>query len=191
MLRFCNEKFASLDDGILLSMPSSRSASKSARVSTNLKSAAQPNGKRRGAKPAPIIEFPEPLFSDWIDPGSFQEALALHMRRHGDTPWHLWKAVIQPGETLSMYTIRSWASGKRIPRTLTSLDFLSRIERRYRLPGGYFRELLPHQMRAAVGHKLKGIAPAEQRRLAWHLPDDFNDRSAKERNEIVNWVSAS
>lgn len=188
MLLVCNEKFASLDNGIPLSMPSPKSAPKSARASTTLKSAAQPNGKRRGAKPAPIIEFPEPLFSDWIDPGTFQEALALHMRRHGDTSWHLWKAVIQPGEILSRDTVKSWVSGKRIPRTLTSLDFLSRIERRYRLPVGYFRALLPHRMRAAVGHKLKGIAPAEQRRLAWHLPDDFNDRSAKERNEIVNWV---
>ena len=38
------------------------------------------------------------------------------------------------------------------------------------------------------GHKLVGIAPAEQRRLAWHLPDDFNSRSARERRESVEWV---
>jgi hypothetical protein len=43
-------------------------------------------------------------------------------------------------------------------------------------------------MAALAGHKLDGIPASEQRRLAWHLPDDFNDRSAKERNEILAWV---
>lgn len=110
------------------------------------------------------------------------------MRRHGDTCWHLWKAIVRPDETLNRHTIQSWVSGSRIPRTLISFEILSRIERRYRLPVGYFRALLPHRTRAAVGHKLDGIAPAEKRRLAWHLPDDFNERPLKARKEIVNWV---
>lgn len=32
----------------------------------------------------PIIEFPEAKFSDWTDPETFDEALRLHMKRHGD-----------------------------------------------------------------------------------------------------------
>jgi hypothetical protein len=147
-----------------------------------------PIGKRRGPKAAPVLEFPEPLFTDWIEPSSFHEALALHMRRHGDSCWQLWRGIIQPGETLDRHTIQNWATGTRVPRTISSLQMLIRIERRYRLPAGYFRAILPHQTRAPSGHNLKGIPASEQRRLAWHLPDDFNDRPAKERQEILTWV---
>lgn len=41
--------------------------------------------KQPGVKPRMIEEFPTPLFEEWIDPTTFQEALALHMRRHGDS----------------------------------------------------------------------------------------------------------
>lgn len=41
--------------------------------------------QKPGAKPRVIEEFPTPLFDGWIDPTTFQEALALHMRRHGDS----------------------------------------------------------------------------------------------------------
>lgn len=144
--------------------------------------------KRRGRKPDPIVEQPEPLFTDWIEPTSFDEALCLHMSRHGDTYYRLWRAIIRPGEKLNHHTIRSWSAGDRVPRSIDSFAMLSRMEHRYRLPAGYFRKLLPHQTRAPAGHKLDGIEPAEQRRLAWHLPDDFNERPAKERDEIVAWV---
>ncbi len=52
--------------------------------------------RRRGKKPAPVVEQPDPLFTDWIEPGSFHESLALHMRRHGDTYWGLWRALVRP-----------------------------------------------------------------------------------------------
>jgi hypothetical protein len=80
------------------------------------------------------------------------------------------------GDTLNRHTIQNWVAGSRIPRTLSSLQMLGRIEHRYRLPEGYFRAMLPHQTRAPGGLKLKGVASSEQRRLAWHLPDDFNQR---------------
>lgn len=51
----------------------------------NTESPDNPEPRRRGAKPAPIVEFPDPVFVDWIEPSTFQEALALHMRRRGDT----------------------------------------------------------------------------------------------------------
>ena len=144
--------------------------------------------KRPGRPPEPIIEHPKPLFTDWIEPSCFHEALSLHMRRHGDSYWKLSRAIVRPNEKFSRHTIQSWGSGDRVPRSLDSFEMLSRIERRYRLTEGYFRKLLPHQTRAPAGHRLDGIAAAEQRRLAWHLPDDFNDRPAKERDQIVEWV---
>lgn len=33
-----------------------------------------------------------------------------------------------------------------------------------------------------------GLSHAEHRRLAWHLPDDFSTRQAKEQEEILAWV---
>jgi hypothetical protein len=56
------------------------------------------NSRRRERQPTPIIEHPDPLFIDWIEPGSFQELLAPHMRRHGDTYWGLWRALVRPDE---------------------------------------------------------------------------------------------
>ena len=163
--------------------PVRRKSSVSVKSSTTITT-----GRRRGQKPAPLVEYPEPLFIDWIEPGTFHESLELHMRRHGDTCWGLWRALIRPGEVFDRTTLQSWTAGRRAPRSVKSFEMLARIEERYRLPAGHFRALLPHPARAVSGHKLTGIAPAEQRRLAWHLPDDFNSRSARERREIVEWV---
>jgi hypothetical protein len=68
------------------------------------------------------------------------------------------------------------------------MEILGRIERRYRLPTGYFKAELPHQARATIGPKRAGISLAEQRRLAGHLPDDFDRRPKAERNVILEWV---
>jgi hypothetical protein len=144
---------------------------------------------RRGQKPRPIEEFPEPLFAHWEDPDSFQHALKLHMERHGDTYWHLHRAIVRSGENFDRTTIVNWLNGKKIPRSVESIEMLSRIERRYRLPSEYFRGKLPNQARAVRGHDLsQDIGTAERRRLAWHLPDDFNSLPFEKREEIVEWV---
>lgn len=153
-----------------------------------VKSGVSLTGRRRGRKPAPTVEHPDPLFTDWIEPGTFHESLALHIRRHGDTYWGLWRALVRPDEVFDRTTLQSWTAGRRAPRSAKSFEMLARIEHRYRLPKGYFRALVPHQARAVTGHKLKGIEPSEQRGLAWHLPDDFNNRPLRERKEIVEWV---
>lgn len=76
-----------------------------------------------------------------------------------------------------------------MPRTIVSMDMLARIERRYRLPTGYFKTKLPNAVRASTGHKkLDGISTSERRRLAWHLPDDFDRRPKGERDAILAWV---
>lgn len=152
-----------------------------------------PNGtavpaKRRGRKPHPIEEFPTPLTNVWDDPSDFAEALALHMSRHGDTLYRLHKALTQGGKIVDMSALRMWLSGAKAPRSTISLEVLARIAHRYRLPANYFRNKLPHPGRASTGLKLPGVKPAERRRLAWHLPDDFDRRPAKERAEILDWV---
>jgi hypothetical protein len=110
------------------------------------------------------------------------------MKRHQESFVMLHRAIVLAGEDFNPSTIKAWASGRSVPRSVKSIEMLARIELRYRLPDGYFKAKMPHQGQARLGHDLPGIARAEQRRLAWHLPDDFNQRSALERAKILDWV---
>jgi hypothetical protein len=145
-------------------------------------------GSRRDPKPRPVEAYPKPLFLNWEEPSSLAEALTLHMARHGESPWHLHQAVVRAGEAFDRKTIATWAEGARAPRSVGSLAVLARIERRYRLPEGYFAAKLPNLARAATGHDVGALSTAERRRLAWHLPQDFNSRPPQERQEILDWV---
>ncbi|WP_026173986.1 hypothetical protein [Martelella mediterranea] len=153
-------------------------------------SLSQPDPMRvsRGPKPKPIQEFPEPLFDAAHDPDGFQEALAYQMRRFGENYWQLYRAVVRLDETFDHKTMLSWFEGKSVPRSVASFRILSRIEKRYRLPEGYFKAKLPHQNRSLHGHDLGDISPAERRRIAVHLPDDFSSLPFSKREEIVDWV---
>ncbi|MGK9055263.1 hypothetical protein [Neorhizobium petrolearium] len=143
---------------------------------------------QRGPEPKPIQEFPEPLFEAADDPETFRDALVYHMRRFGDSYWQLYRAIVRLGETFDEKTLLSWVQGERAPRSIASFDILSRIERRYQLRQGYFKEKLPHQSRSRQGHDLGDISPAERRRLTWHLPDDFGSLPFSKREEILDWV---
>ena len=153
-------------------------------------SLSQPDPMRvsRGPKPKPIQEFPGPLFDAAHDPDGFQEALAYQMRRFDENCWQLYRAVVRLDETFDHKTMLSWFEGKRVPRSVASFQILSRIEKRYRLPEGYFKAKLPHQNRSLHGHDLGDISPAERRRIAVHLPDDFSSLPFSKREEIVDWV---
>jgi hypothetical protein len=142
----------------------------------------------RGPAPKPISPFPEPIFEAADDPASFQDALVYHMRRFGDSYWQPYRAVVHLNETFDNKTLLSWIQGERMPRSVASFDILRRVERRYRLPEGYFKEKLPHQARSLHGHDLGDISPAERRRISLHLPEDFNSLPFTKRKEILDWV---
>lgn len=142
----------------------------------------------RGPAPKPISPFPEALFEATEDPASFQDALVYHMRRFGDTYWQLYRAVVHLAETFDNKTLLSWMQGERVPRSVASFNILRRIERRYRLQEGYFKDKLPHQARSLSGHDLGDISPAERRRISLHLPEDFNSLPFTKREEILDWV---
>jgi hypothetical protein len=138
--------------------------------------------KQRPFRPACAAE------EDWQDPAAFADALDLHMRRHRESAEHLWRAIVREGDTLDPGTIVAWRAGRKAPRLLASLRYLQRIEQRYGLPPGYFKAKLPNRAQATA-RAANAIAPsAEQRRLAWHLPDDFDQRSIDEQADILEWV---
>lgn len=169
--------------------PKTRGPAKS--LSSKRTSEAGKTGHRSkpGPKPKPIEEFPEPLFDTYEEPVSFQAAFQFHIDRFGESYYHLHRAIFRDGDALEATTLLSWLKGTKVPRSVANLDILNRIKRRYRLPLGYFKEKVPHQSRAGVGYDLgDDISPAERRRLAWHLPDDFNSLPEEKRAEILEWV---
>ncbi len=169
-------------------MPVTKSRSRSNASAASLAPTGQATKNRRGCKPRPIVEFPDPLTTDWIDPPAFADAFALHLQRHGDTVHHLSTALSRPGDLIDRKMLRTWATGVKLPSTARSFETLARIERRYRLPNGYFQSKIAGPHRAMQGRVLTDIEPVERRRLAWHLPDDFDHRSPSERAEILEWV---
>lgn len=160
------------------------------KIKRNLPKAGSPP-RRYGPKKREIVEFPTPLWDADTDKMPFPEALLTQIKRHGDTFFHLYRAVGEVDKLVDPHSIRSWCEGKRAPRTIQSLEVLGRIERRYRLPAGYFKARLAHPGRAHTGHRMREIDRAEARRLAWHLPEDFNSRSKEEQDEIITWVQAN
>jgi hypothetical protein len=144
--------------------------------------------KGRGRRSKTIVEFPEPLSVTWDEPDDLGAAVQLHARRHGESIYHLYRAVVRPEDGFDQTTLMSWARGTKTPRSVVSLEILRRIERRYRLPEGYFSTKTSHAAQAATGHDFEAFSPSERKRLAWHLPDDFNMRPHAERIEILDWV---
>ncbi|AXV17853.1 hypothetical protein CYG48_18845 (plasmid) [Neorhizobium sp. SOG26] len=144
-----------------------------------------PSPGRAGPKPKPVSGRPEPLFEAKEDPSSFADALAYHMRRFGESYWQLHRAVVRIDETFDAKTLLSWIEGHRVPRSIASFTILGRVEHRYGLAQGYFKAKLPHQSRSLYGHDLDDVSPAERRRLAWHLPDDFGSMPFSKREEIL------
>jgi len=138
--------------------------------------------------PKSIGELSMPARPVSEDPPTFREALVHHMQRHGESYWDLHRAVVGAHEIFDPQTIRSWVQGTKAPRSVDSFEMLRRIERRYRLPEGYLKAKLPHQGRATRGHLLDGIQASERRRLAWHLPDNFNLLPPAEQERILEWV---
>lgn len=112
----------------------------------------------------------------------------MHLQRHGETYWSLHKAVIRPDENFDRKTFVTWCTGRRNPRSVESMKVLGRVEQRYRLPSGYFAGKLENKSRSITGFQTLGIKSSEQRRLAWHLPTNFNERPLAEQEEIVAWV---
>jgi hypothetical protein len=136
-----------------------------------------------------VEETPTPLWTQWDDPTTLAQALQLHIERHGETRFGVHRSITDQGYAIDYRGFVRWCTGHRVPRSVGSLNILKALERRYRLPAGYFKNKLSHRARASQGHMPGTIPSSERRRLAWHLPDDFNLRTSEEREEILSWVN--
>jgi hypothetical protein len=118
----------------------------------------------------------------------FHMALDRLMRTHGDTASGLKRELAQADLPIEYSTLRMWRLGLKAPAHAESLEILEFLERRWALAPGYFSARLPHPSRAIKAQAISGIGAAERRRLAWHLPDDFDRLSPTDREEILEWV---
>ncbi|WP_460074532.1 hypothetical protein [Roseibium sp. ROS1] len=143
---------------------------------------------RRGKPPRPVVEFPDPLAATWDEPSNFGAALRLHSKRHGESIYHLFNAVVRTEDGVKRSTFVGWGQRITAPSSPISLEILRRIERRYRLPEGYFSGVSEAVQGSPVNCELDEMTPAERRRFVWHLPDDFRRRPRTEQAEILSWV---
>jgi len=146
--------------------------------------------RKRGRPPLPIVAHPQSLWEVHDEPRDFHAALDLQIRRHGENSYRLHRAIVAAGGLTDRTTLAAWRRGLKVPETPASLKVLDIIEHRYRLEAGYLRSRLPRR------RALRGLVPpetpySESRRLAWHLPDDFDERSVEEKEEILAWVRST
>ncbi|MFN3132436.1 hypothetical protein [Roseibium sp.] len=146
------------------------------------------NNKRRGKAPQPIVEFPEPLETTWDEPSDFGAALRAHSKRHRESIYYLYNAVVRTDDGIKRSTFVGWGRRNTAPTSIIGREVLRRIERRYRLPAGYFSKIGSAPSGTTISCELDELTPAERRRLVWHLPDDFRRRPRAEQDEILSWV---
>lgn len=145
---------------------------------------------RRGRQPSP----PPVLLASVADEphsaeiGSFHAEFDDQLRKHGETPTRLSRALKALDLPVEPSTLRMWRIGAKAPSYCDSLEVLRQLELRWDLPAGHFRARLPAPSRAMKGHRVLDIGEAERSRLAWHLPDDFDRRPVEEREAILEWV---
>lgn len=145
-------------------------------------------GRKRRAPGSAPVQHPEPLTLSWADPPDLHEALALHMRRHGDTAHHLRRALLAQGLRIDETTLGDWRRGRKAPTHVKSFQVLAALEARWRLPPGYFRAKHPRPAHGRRGHPVRPRDLGARDLVAWHLPDDFGDRPPGEQQAILAWI---
>jgi hypothetical protein len=151
-------------------------------------STAPPDRSARVLPPRPRPLPAAPADGVQTPPSDFHVAFDAQLRRHGETLTTLRQSLAVAGFKIEYSTLRMWRLGCKAPATAESLSALAFLERRWSLPDGYFRSRTPHASRAVKGHRIAGIGRAERRRLAWHLPDDFDRLPPADQEEILEWV---
>ena len=119
---------------------------------------------------------------------AFHEALNVHRRRCGDTLESLQAAALQAGLSIHQQSITGWVRAEVAPRSRKAFEFFAWLERRYGLPEDYFRTKLYGKPDSYLNIALRIRTGNSRSELRWHLPDDFDERSAEERQKIVRWI---
>ena len=96
-------------------------------------------------------------------------------------------AVSGNGNKISDKAIRTWETQERKPSS-EKRELVARIERVLGVSPGKLEGLLPASSYQLVSIDT-GLPRSVQRRVAAHLPDDFESRPLREKDEILEWIS--
>lgn len=132
-------------------------------------------------------------FSDQAGPSdaeaTFGQALKQAIIDHHDSCERLWKKLTAHGFKLHAQTIENWRNGQ-IPKRRQSYPILHWIAEHYGYDRNYFVDKIQFKSYARfIG--IHQFEIYERHIVAWHLPDDFNDRSEAERKRIFEWISGN
>ncbi len=124
---------------------------------------------------------------------AFQAELNFQMRKHGDSSKSLAAVIWRRGESTQAAittTLTGYKIGRHMPQHQLSFVLLERIELYYRLPVGYFSELIAAPTSASKEAQ-RQVTPSLRSVFRWHLPSDFEQRPKNEQEEIVTWITAN
>src|SRR3990167_1572243 len=119
---------------------------------------------------------------------AFSELFRRSILAHGETAYRLHGALKAAGYQVPCTSLYGWRRGDQYPRDVESLRVLAFIEKRYGLRQNALKDQLPNPNRASVGFRHVDLTRAERRCVAWHLPDDFNERTPAAQAEIIAWL---
>jgi len=139
--------------------------------------------KRTGHGQSP--KKPKKNDSTILVPKTFPESLIYCMQQRGDTTSTLLAAI---GADPKLHqTVWLWLKGRAAPRHHKSFRLLALAEKRYKLPDRFFRSQLQGDLTARA--IVTGKMSAKDKYVAdLHLPDDFNERTPEQQDEIISWI---
>lgn len=125
----------------------------------------------------------------FYDDETFGERLARLRKIAGMTVTNLARAIVNGSETAPMSKISNWEKGVGRPDP-SSQEEVILISTVLGVPPGYLLEKMPKYPRQARSYET-GLPRSIQRRVAQHLPADFETRSLEERDVILSWISVN
>lgn len=141
------------------------------------------------AIPSEGIVLRRDWFSRPVPVTHFSALLDLHMGARRYTGDYLAQAVGNPTPCANGI-IRQWRNGVAVPRSGGATPLLQKVELFLQCPESYFASALrlakpPSRIvQDSVSSGLRWI-------VRWHLPNDFNNRTPEQRQEIWNWLEAN
>lgn len=120
---------------------------------------------------------------------TFAQRLDSLMREADESAPGLARALGAMGHTIHSNVIRNWRLGLRHPHPQSQKDRVIAIAQHLGVPASDLLEALPSRARQSQSYSALGdLDTSVRRRIAPHLPDDFDSRAPAEQDEIVQWV---
>jgi len=123
-------------------------------------------------------------------PNRFSSALDLLIGARYSSVRALLEAIHEQPTYKKIEMIRCWRQGRTYPRFERSFRILRKIEKHFELEEGRLASLVGG-MGSAIFAEIKNAHAQNLQVIRWHLPKDFDTRSAKNKKEILSWISAN